>query len=81
MSTSPEDAARWVRQWEGASRALAEQRRVELRGLSENQAAAIADSLLSMPNLPPLSEERLLWSGLVEFHQWLSPRPPRESAV
>jgi hypothetical protein len=81
MSTNSEDATRWVQQWEGASRALAEQRRLELRALSEAQAATIADSLLSMPDLPPLSEERLHWSGLVEFHQWLAPRPPRESAI
>lgn len=81
MSTSPEDAARWVQQWEGAGRALAEQRKLELRALSDVEAAAIADSLLSMPDLPPLSDERLHWSGLVEFHQWLAPRPPRESAI
>jgi hypothetical protein len=34
-----------------------------------------------MTHLSPLSEQRLRWSGLVEFHQWFLPRRPRESAV
>jgi hypothetical protein len=63
----------WMLQWRGAALALAEQRKRELQALSEGEALAASDALLSIGARPPLSPSRLRSSGLVQqqvaFHR------------
>jgi hypothetical protein len=63
----------WMAQWQHATVALAEQRRRELRAMSDQQALAASDALLSLAPLVPLNPSRLIDSGLVRqqalFHQ------------
>ena len=64
---SPDPAhVSWMRQWHKASRALAEERRARLAGLSEAQALAAADAVLSVAGSCPASVARRTSSGLVE---------------
>lgn len=77
MSETASDAASWMRQWKAAGPALREVRLRELRGLSDEEALAAADELLSMACLEPLPEERLVWSGLVEQQALLHRRDRR----
>lgn len=61
-----EDAARaWMAQWRGAERALAAQRKRELRALSPDDALAASDALLSIAASVALPASRLRSSGLV----------------
>jgi hypothetical protein len=76
------DAARsveaaWVARWREAGLALAEQRARELRGMTEAQALAAIEALLSLALVLPLSPSRLTDCGLVRqqalFHRRLPP--------
>src|SRR5439155_13456703 len=62
-----------VAQWRRAAVALAEQRRRELRALSDEDALAASDALLAFAALLPLDAGRLVDSGLVRqqalFHR------------
>ena len=63
----------WVRQWRRAAVALEEQRKRELRALSDRDALAASDALLSLAVTFPLATGRLIGSGLVRqqafFHR------------
>ena len=64
---------RWVEQWRRAAVALEEQRRAELRAMSDRDALAASEALLSMALVIPLKPERITDSGLVQqqslFHR------------
>jgi hypothetical protein len=57
---------RWLEQWRGAAVALQEQRRRELRLLTDERALAASDALLSLASAQALSPHRRDNSGLVE---------------
>jgi hypothetical protein len=63
----------WVMQWRHAAVALEEQRRRELRALTEQEALAASDALLCLAAALPLDTRRLTDSGLVRqqalFHR------------
>ena len=61
----PSFAHAWMAQWRGAARALAEQKRQELRALTDEQARAAADALLEIGASLPLQASRETMSGLV----------------
>ena len=73
MVLSVEAQREWLRQWESAGPALAEQRKKELRELSESRALAATEALLSLVTTAPLDPSRRNYSGLVEqqelFHR------------
>jgi hypothetical protein len=73
MVLSVEAQREWLRQWESAGPALAEQRKKELRELSVSQALAASDALLSLAATAALDPSRRTHSGLVEqqalFHR------------
>ncbi len=56
----------WVEQWQSAGLALAELRRAELAALTDADAVAAAENLLSLADVIPVSAARRRWSGLVE---------------
>jgi len=60
-------------QWRRAAVALEEQRRRELRALSDREALAASDALLSLAVVLPLDRSRVTHSGLVRqqalFHR------------
>jgi hypothetical protein len=56
----------WMEQWRRAAVALAEQRKRELRALSEADALAASDALLSLATLTRARRPRLTTSGLVQ---------------
>jgi len=60
-------------QWRRAAVALEERRKRELQGLSEQEALAASDALLSLAATLPLATSRLTDSGLVRqqarFHR------------
>jgi len=60
-------------QWRRAAVALEEQRRRELRALSDREALAASDALLSLATVLPRNTNRLTDSGLVRqqalFHR------------
>ncbi len=62
-----------MEQWRAAGIALAKQRKLELRSLTDEQALAAADALLSLADPGRLPEQRRVTSGLVEqqalFHR------------
>jgi len=68
---------RWMAQWRAAGAALRAQRASELAALSNEQALAAADALLSMDLAAALPEGRPASSGLVRqqalFHGWVEP--------
>jgi hypothetical protein len=64
MKESPEFAGKWLEQWKRASVELARVHRTELAGLSQQEALAASDSVLSMP-VGVLPRERWIDSGLV----------------
>ena len=72
-SLSPQEQQEWLRQWRAATAALKEQKAAELRAMTDNEARALSEALLSLADtsfLPPWRKTR---SGLVEqqrlFHQ------------
>ena len=70
---SEREAAEWMAQWRSARRALAELRRQRLQSMTDSQALAESETLLSLLHLTQLSEERRCTSGLVQqqslFHR------------
>ena len=72
----PMDAAAqraWMEQWRNAAMALEEQRKRELRRLSDQDALAASEAVLSLALLTPIPSARLADSGLVRqqrlFHR------------
>jgi hypothetical protein len=66
----------WIRQWKNASEALAEQRRSDLRRMTDAEALAAAENLLSLVGTVALSPARSVSSGLVEQQALLHRRSP-----
>jgi hypothetical protein len=56
----------WAEQWKAAAEALADQRRHRLRRMSEAEALAAAENLLSLVDAVALDPARRTSSGLVE---------------
>jgi hypothetical protein len=56
----------WVEQWKAAAEALADRRRLDLRLMSEDEALAAAENLLSLVETVALNPARRSSSGLVE---------------
>jgi hypothetical protein len=56
----------WVEQWKAAAEALADRRRRDLRLMSEDEALAAAENLLSLVETVALNPARRSSSGLVE---------------
>ena len=56
----------WIRQWKNAGEALAEQRRSDLRRMTDAEALAAAENLLSLVDTVTLNPARSVSSGLVE---------------
>jgi hypothetical protein len=65
MALAPGAALRWLEQWRSAGPALAEVRKRSLRGLTESQALAASEAVLSLATLSPLDPRRRVHSGLV----------------
>ena len=63
----------WMEQWRNAAAALEEQRRLELRLLSDHDGLAASEAVLSLALLTPITPARLTDSGLVRqqrlFHR------------
>ncbi len=66
MPLDAEAQRQWLQQWKGAAIALAEQRRKDLRRLSDHQALAASEALLSLVTTVTLRASRRSWSGLIE---------------
>lgn len=77
MSLSAEARRSWLEQWEKAGPALAEQRKLELRRLTDSKALAASDALLSLVTTVTLAPSRHSHSGLVEQQLLLHRRPVR----
>jgi hypothetical protein len=56
----------WVEQWKAAAESLADRRRRDLRLMSEDEALAAAENLLSLVETVALNPARRSSSGLVE---------------
>ena len=69
MTELDPDVVLWLRQWQAAGPELEAMRDRELRELSDEDALAAAESLLSMAAAVPLPEARLTSSGLVAQQQ------------
>ena len=65
----------WVVQWKEAGPALAAQRREEIKHLTDEQALAASEALLSLVTTVTLSSGRRHWSGLVEQQALFHRRP------
>ncbi len=65
MTLAPATALRWLEQWTSAGPALAEVRKQSLRTLTESQALAASEAVLSLATLGPVSPRRRTHSGLV----------------
>jgi hypothetical protein len=65
--------ATWMRQWREAARALDQDRRAALAALTDEQALAASEAVLSLAGAHPPSPARRTTSGLVEqqalFHR------------
>lgn len=75
----PMDAASqrvWMEQWRSAARALEDQRKEELRTMSDAEALAASDALLSLALIVPLNPDRLGDSGLVRQQEIFHGRRP-----
>jgi hypothetical protein len=64
-------------QWRAAGPALEEIRAREIRALTDEEALAASEDLLSLAASTPLPPERLRWSGLVAQQALLHRRRPR----
>src|SRR5688500_13758431 len=73
MPMSADAERRWMAQWRRAGPALEAQRRQELRTMSDAEALAACEALLSLAGTVPISPDRLTDSGLVRqqalFHR------------
>jgi hypothetical protein len=70
-------AAAWMAQWRAAGPALEEVRAREIRALTDEEALAASEDLLSLAASTPLPPERLRGSGLVAQQWLLHRRRPR----
>lgn len=61
----PDEQRKWMLQWRRAALALAEVHRQELAVMSEGEALAAAERVLSS-DMPPVPSHRRSTSGLVE---------------
>lgn len=63
----------WMQQWRRAAKALEEQHQQELSAISDAEALAASDALLSLALVVPIDPDRLTDSGLVRqqalFHR------------
>jgi hypothetical protein len=63
----------WMEQWRSAAKALEEQRKQELGAMSDAEALAASEALLSLALVVPINPDRLTDSGLVQqqalFHR------------
>lgn len=63
----------WMQQWRSAAKALEEQHQQELSAISDAEALAASDALLSLALVVPIDPDRLTDSGLVRqqalFHR------------
>ena len=66
----------WIRQWKNAGEALTEQRRSDLRRMTDAEALAAAENLLSLVETVTLNPARSVSSGLVEQQALLHRRSP-----
>lgn len=66
---------KWAEQWREAAEALGDQRRRDLREMSEADALAAAENLLSLAATVTLNPARRASSGLVEQQAILHRRP------
>jgi hypothetical protein len=70
---SETERRRWIEQWQAAREALRLQRASELAALSDDEALAAADALLTIDAVVKLPPAPRTWSGLVEqqalFHR------------
>lgn len=73
MPSQLELERKWMQQWNSSARDLALQRSRDLSGLTDAEALAVAENLLSLVSPSEISIARLSWSGLVEqqaaFHR------------
>jgi len=65
MVPAPEHVA-WMEQWRGAARALQEDWRERLAALSDEEARAMSEAVLSVATPVPPASPRRRTSGLVE---------------
>ena len=75
-----DDSARavsWLQQWRAAGPALEEVRERELGDLTDEQALAATEALLSIESTMPLPPDRLGTSGLVAQQALFHRRAPR----
>lgn len=71
----PQAQREWMAQWRGAGEALARQRRRDLRAMSDREALAAVEALLSLATLVPLPPRRLTSSGLIDQQAIFHRRP------
>ena len=64
----------WIEQWRRAAIALEDQRRRELRAMSDAEALAASDALLSLAVVVAIRQDRLTDSGLVRQQAMLHRR-------
>jgi hypothetical protein len=64
----------WMAQWRRAGDALARVRADELASLTAVDALAATNALLALGVNVPLAEDRLTWSGLIDFQRYLHRR-------
>ena len=73
MRMTAEERRQWMEQWRRAGPALEAQRRQELRAMSDAEALAACEALLSLVAVVPIAPHRLTDSGLVRqqalFHR------------
>ena len=74
MTSSTAAERQWGRQWARAATALATIRARELRTLTDEDALAAAEQLLSLANPADLPDVRRTSSGLVELQRLLHGR-------
>ena len=66
LATSPEEQRAWMDQWRSAAIALEEVKREDLQAMTEEQACAMSNMLLSMGPFPESGRVLSNTSGLVE---------------
>lgn len=65
-SLSPQEQQEWLRQWHAAAVALKEVKAAELRAMTDQEALAASEALLSLAQSSYVAPWREKWSGLVE---------------
>ncbi len=69
LATTPEEQRAWMAQWRLAAVTLEQVKAEELMAMSEEEAAAASQDLLSLGPFP-LPKDRQHSSGMVEQQQW-----------